>query len=431
MNTEENREKSDRKVVVAGLDGVPYTLLLEYMERGIMPELKELCRSGRLIRMRSSLPEVSSVAWTGFMTGRNPGEHGIFGFMELDRQSYGYTFPNFTSLKERPVWERNNTKTVAFNIPQTYPALPMNGVMVSGFVALDLRKAVYPDRVFSYLSERGYRLDVDARLAAENPEAFFADLFDVFRKRREAIDYLYDNEEWQLFIGTITETDRLHHFFYDSAQEGRHSTVFERFYRELDRFVGDLARKAAQDGALFMTCSDHGFTPISTEVYLNRWLIENGYLEREGGEGLKGMTSSSRAFCLDPSRIYLHVEGKYRKGKVQQGECPGLLDELKEKFLEIAFEGRKVIKEVYRREEIFQGRHAENGPDLYLLPHYGFDLKGSVDRDSVFGTSRFRGMHTYDDAHLFVSDGALVQEDERWSIERVLTNAYSTLNTTV
>ncbi|MBZ0157685.1 MAG: alkaline phosphatase family protein [Alphaproteobacteria bacterium] len=429
MSTEENRDKEYKKVVVAGLDGVPYTLLLEYMERGVMPELKELCRGGKLIRMSSSLPEVSSVAWTGFMTGRNPGEHGIFGFMELDRQSYGYTFPNFTTLKERPVWERNNIKTVAFNIPQTYPALPMNGVMVSGFVALDLKKATYPDRVFSYLSERGYRLDVDARLAGENPEAFFADLFEVFRKRREAIEYLYDNEEWQLFIGTITETDRLHHFFYDSAREGQYFAVFERFYRELDGFIGNLARKAERDGALFMTCSDHGFTPISTEVYLNRWLVESGYLERDGGEGLKGMTSSSRAFCLDPSRIYLHLEGKYKKGRVQQKEYRSLLDELKGQFLEIAFEGRKVIKEAYRREEIFHGRYAENGPDLYLLPHYGFDLKGSVDRSSVFGTSRFRGMHTYDDAHLFVSDGALVQEDEQWSIERVLTGAHYTLNT--
>ncbi len=50
--------------------------------------------------MRSTLPDVSSVAWSSFITGKNPGEHGIFGFMEIDRHSYDYIFPSFISLNE-------------------------------------------------------------------------------------------------------------------------------------------------------------------------------------------------------------------------------------------------------------------------------------------------------------------------------------------
>ena len=72
------------------------------------------------------------------------------------------------------MWERDDIKTVAFNIPQTYPARPMNGVMVSGFVALDLKKATYPERVFNYLNSIDYSIDVNVRLAAQDPEAFFA-----------------------------------------------------------------------------------------------------------------------------------------------------------------------------------------------------------------------------------------------------------------
>jgi predicted AlkP superfamily phosphohydrolase/phosphomutase len=89
----------------------------------------------------------------------------------------------------------------------------MRGVMVSGFVALDLRKATYPERIFHYLNTIGYKLDVDSKKATEDPEAFFNDLFETFFKRKQAIEYLCDNEDWQLFIGTVTETDRLHHFF--------------------------------------------------------------------------------------------------------------------------------------------------------------------------------------------------------------------------
>ena len=75
--------------------------------------------------------------------------------------------------------------------------------------------------------------------------------------------------------------------------------------------------------------------------------------------------------------------------------------EIKDELNSLSFDGRKVIKKVYFKEEIFNGAYADNGPDIYCLPNYGFDLKGAVNRDKVFGTSHFKGMHTYDDAHLF------------------------------
>lgn len=393
----------DRKVVVIGLDGVPYSLLHDYMTRGIMPEFSKLCKSGKLLLMKSTLPEISSVAWSSFITSKNPGQHGIFGFMEIDKQSYEYQFPNFNSLKEQTVWERDDIKTIAFNIPQTYPARAINGVMVSGFVAIDLKKATYPERIFNHLNRMGYRIDVNAKLASENPEAFFTDLFETFEKRKKAIEYLYDNEEWQLFIGTITETDRLHHFFFDSAKSGTYFHIFEKFYRELDRFIGTMSGNAAKDGAVFLTCSDHGFTPIKKEVYLNRWLIENGYLKLEGLDGFKGIINDTKAFCLDPSRIYIHEEGKYKKGAIKSSDYSALRNDLKNKLSEITYDGQKVIKRVYFKEEIFHGKYTENGPDMYLLPEYGFDLKGSVNKNTFFGTTHFKGMHTYDDAHVFSS----------------------------
>jgi predicted AlkP superfamily phosphohydrolase/phosphomutase len=406
-----NSDRMAKKVVVLGLDGVSHSLITQYMQQGIMPEFSKLCRGGgQLVRMKSSLPEVSSVAWTSFMTGENPGEHGVFGFMELDRSNYSYTFPNFRSLKKRPFWERENLKTVALNIPQTYPAGPMNGAMVSGFVALDLKKATYPERVFKYLNDISYRLDVESSLAVTNPEAFFQDLFATFAKRKEATCHLYENEEWQLFISTVTETDRLHHFFFESAMEGRYFSVFEKFYRELDGFIGELAGKAARDGAAFITCSDHGFTTITSEVNLNRWLMNNDYLKLNGKSGLTGVSLDSRAFCLDPSRIYIHREGRYQRGAVADSAYEALRSELCGKLKEIALNDQKVVKEVYLKQQIFRGHFTDDGPDLYLLPNYGFDLKASINEKPLFSRSSFTGMHTYDDAHLFSSEGIPLKE---------------------
>ena len=83
------------------------------------------------------------------------------------------------------------------------------------------------------------------------------------------------------------------------------------------------------------------------------------------------------------------------------GDYEKVRAELKAELMSLEFDGRKVIKEAYMKEEIFSGDFTENGPDLYLLPNHGFDLKGAVNRENVFGTSHFKGMHTYDDAHLF------------------------------
>jgi predicted AlkP superfamily phosphohydrolase/phosphomutase len=218
----------------------------------------------------------------------------------------------------------------------------------------------------------------------------------------------------------VTETDRLHHFFFNSAREGTYHRIFERFYSELDQFIGTLSRKAADDGAVFLTCSDHGFTPIRSEIYLNKWLQEQGYLQLNGRSGLTGISAATKAFCLDPSRIYLHSENKYSRGSVKPADAQDLLLELKERLTNLTFEGDEIIKAVYLNNEIFEGDQSKNGPDLYLLPKYGFDLKGAVGRDHVFGKTHFQGMHTYDDAHFFVSERVDIEHINIEDVSKVI-----------
>jgi predicted AlkP superfamily phosphohydrolase/phosphomutase len=408
--------KFNQKAVIIGLDGIPCSLLESYMAKGIMPRFQEMAATGQLLPMKSTLPEVSSVAWSSFMTGKNPAEHGIFGFMELDRNTYEYRFPNFDSLKAPPFWEELGLATVVLNIPQTYPARPINGILVSGFVALDLEKAVYPRRIFTYLRDADYRLDVKSQLAATDPAAFFEDLFAVFKKRIAAIKYLYDHELWQLFIGTITETDRLHHFFYDSSAGGPYYDMFIDFYTALDTFLGEMFDRAQRDQALFFTCSDHGFAAIKTEVYVNRLLQNHGLLKISGNDGFKGIAADSQSFCLDPARVYVHLQGKYARGTVNPTEYERLRSDIKALFDSLTFDGLKVVRQVYFKEEIFTGKNLDEAPDLYILAEPGFDLKAALNRDSIFGLSHFRGAHTYQDAHLFISRRIILAAPTDFSI---------------
>ena len=61
------------------------------------------------------------------------------------------------------------------------------------------------------------------------------------------------------------------------------------------------------------------------------------------------------------------------------------------------------MKAVYRRDELYRGPHLEQAPDAVLHFHDGFDIKGAVARDDLFGRSALTGMHTYDDALFYVN----------------------------
>jgi predicted AlkP superfamily phosphohydrolase/phosphomutase len=93
--------------------------------------------------------------------------------------------------------------------------------------------------------------------------------------------------------------------------------------------------------------------------------MQEGYLEIDDHEkGIQTITATSKAFCLDPSRIYIHCSGGYPRGCVTGGNYNELRHELKHKLMALTFSGEPVIKAVYFREEIFGARRS--GPDLYV-----------------------------------------------------------------
>lgn len=415
------------------MDGVPYTLLKKYIEKGILPNLASILNDGfALSRMDASLPDVSSTSWASFITGANPGEHGIYGFMDLKPGSYQIYFPDYSSIKAPALWEilgktgddkksslsqayngklHKPRRSVVLNVPQTNPAVPMNGVLAAGFVALDLKKAVYPDSAFQYLSSMEYSIDVDSDLAKDQKEIFLKELLGSFDKRKRAFRHFFQNEDWDLFIAAITETDRLHHFFYDAALDESHPfhEIFVDFYRDLDRFLGELYKafleKAGKDG-LFMAISDHGFTKIKSEVYVNAFLQKEGFLRlRREGRFFERIDEGTRAFALDPCRIHINMEGKFPKGSVAAAKRDSVMEEITGALFALRDEsGQKVMSSVFRGDEIYNGGEKDRGPDLLFLPNDGFDLKGILKEEKIFGKRHFTGMHTRHDAHCVLPD---------------------------
>jgi predicted AlkP superfamily phosphohydrolase/phosphomutase len=403
------QNKTKEKVVVLGIDGVPYTLLKRFIDDGLMPNLANLAVKGTLTDMTASIPEVSSTSWSTFMTGVNPGKHGIYGFMELQKGSYKWKFPNSGDIKSDTLWDiagKNNKKSIVLNVPSTYPAKALNGILTAGFVSLDLKKATYPESAYEYLESIGYKMDVDTRKAQESSAALAGEINHAFEIRKKAILHFLDNEEWDLFIGVITETDRLHHYLWAALQDTGHAQhqFFLEFYIKLDAFIGEMYDRVG-DNVAFIIMSDHGFTSIKQEVYLNAWLRERGYLKfnNEKPASFEDMHKDSMVFVLDPARFYIHLSGKYPQGCVGKGDYESLRQKIKEELLSLEINGEKVIKKVLFKEELYSGKLFDDAPDLVALSFEGFDLKGSINKTQISGTDFLTGGHTRDNAVLYIN----------------------------
>ncbi len=402
-------------MAVIGLDGVGLPLVQDLTARGVMPNLAALTRSGTLAPMRSSIPTISSVSWTGFMTGRNPGKHGIYGFTDVKPGTLSLFFPNFGNVRGETLWDiagRAGKRSIVLNVPNTYPARAMNGVLVSGFVAVKLERAVHPPTLLRRLAAGGYRIDVDYQNADQRPEAFFADLRVTLEARRRAYLGLVREEPWDLLVAVITECDRLHHYFWSQYVDpaAPHHGRFLDFYRHLDDVIGDLVAALPAGTPLFVV-ADHGHTLIHREFYPNAWLRAAGLLcfSAQRPKGLADVDPATKVFVLDPGRVYVHRAGRFPLGGVHPAEAEDLLGRVREGLLALhddspgAPAGGRPVPRVFTRDELYHGPAVEAAPDLVVHFTDGYDPKGALARTEIFGRSALTGMHSYADSLFYVN----------------------------
>jgi predicted AlkP superfamily phosphohydrolase/phosphomutase len=409
------------KVAVLGLDGVPFGLLNELFQRGVMPCLASTAGNSTFVPMETSLPAVSSVAWSSFMTGKGPGHHGIFGFTDLKNGERSLRLPSFDDIRCPVVWQSlaKRTSTV-INLPFTYPARPLNGVLISGFVAPVFERSVFPASMIPWLTSRKYRVDVDAVQGRHDRRSLMADLFETLNVHAEVMLTLMETTAWDLFIGVITGTDRLHHFFFDAAGDPGHPFLadFLEYYRRIDQFFKRFVERLGSRTRLIVL-SDHGFTRLKTQVYLNHLLERMGRLSftRSNPRSIEDVHSASTAFAMDPNRIYLNSKDRFRDGILDPRQKVEIRSRLKQDLERVRLrdvgidnpEGDDrpddpLFTEVREKEAVYDGPCLPMAPDLLLLPRRGYDLKATIGVRQPSMKDIFTGTHTHDDAFLIVSD---------------------------
>lgn len=387
-----------RQLFVLSLDGTPYTLIKEALAQGRLPSLRKLFTQGSFVQIDSVIPTISSVAWATFATGVNPAKHNIFGFIDVDAQRR-LVIPDATHLQAKPLWQRlheQGRRAIWINLPIVYPPAPVNGIIISGFLCTRLEEGVYPPHILPLLHKLNYMIDPDPARAHADPQGFLEDLFAALEARRQLVFTLLDREPWDFFMLHIMETDRLHHFYWNAKDDSQHPYhhKFCKLYAELDQFIGELIERLPQR-CEFLMLSDHGFCQIKSEVELNVLLRERNLLQFQNGQpqDLQELHPRSRAYGLIPGRFYIHTD-EYERTRAELIE---ILHTLKDPQT-----GSPVIARVYRREEIYSGSQLSRAADIIAVPHNGYDLKARLSATQLFTKSHIQGMHTFDDAFLFV-----------------------------
>ena len=145
------------RVIVLGFDGLDPALLEAYMDQGLLPHFQQLKQQGTYRRLATTNPALSPVAWSSFVSGSNPGRHGLFDFITRDRNTYRLDLalaaaeqprswlsrPRLkTQRKGVAFWDltsRHRIPTTVLRMPVTFPPDQVYGRMLSGLGVPDLR----------------------------------------------------------------------------------------------------------------------------------------------------------------------------------------------------------------------------------------------------------------------------------------------------
>jgi predicted AlkP superfamily phosphohydrolase/phosphomutase len=171
-------------VIVIGLDGLEPGIVEAMLERGELPNLAKIRAAGSYSRLKTTYPAQTPVAWSSFVTGTNPGGHGIFDFICRDPQTYlpdvaltRFERPKSMLAQPRvvnrrqgvPLWRTLSAAGVPSTIlrcPCTFPPEALQGRMLAGVGVPDLRGSQ---------SKGTFYTQDKAALAEENEQLIYLD----------------------------------------------------------------------------------------------------------------------------------------------------------------------------------------------------------------------------------------------------------------
>ena len=311
-------------VLVFGMDGADYDVVTEMIAADRLPTLRRLRDHGVYGPLRSTEPPVTPVAWSTFLTGLQPGRHGIYNFSQNPFRG-GFRVESAAGRGGTPLWrmlDAAGRKSSFVLVPFTYPLESLNGTMISGYGGPER-----PDVTPPQAAERIARKFPDM-VSVRHPmrERYWED-FDRFRRlliadveevEAVSIDVL-EADRPDLFAVDFMSSDTIGHLAYHlrnadhpAHDPSRAADHIGEVYTAVDAAIGrviEAAERIYGRPATAIVLSDHGMKPIHYTFQINQWLEDHGYLRyrKRSAQRISGLARIDSKLALRASwypRLY-------------------------------------------------------------------------------------------------------------------------------
>lgn len=267
------------------------------MQQGYMPFLCRVEQQGALGTLETIYPPVTAPAWSSFMTGKNPGKHGVYEFLHRKRGTLEQIPVNAGMLGSETLWEmmsKAGKRMVVVSVPLCYPPFPVNGTLMSDFLApMGARDLSYPPELLKEVEDKfgEYLLYHKQVYTQDNVGNVLAELEEHTEYRQRVAEYLLQRDAWDFAMVYFEGTDRLQHELWhvidptspmhDKQEAAQYAERTRNYYRVLDDDVRKLAELALRQDpeTTIILMSDHGFGAIHKFVNFNIWLLKEGFLK--------------------------------------------------------------------------------------------------------------------------------------------------------
>lgn len=430
--------RSDLKVVLMGVDGITWEVILPMVNQGELPTMRRLMDEGAYGKLLSQAPCLSPAIWTSIATGMTRDKHMIQDFIIKEEGSSTSNLISSNLRAEPAVWniisQWSGKRVGVMNWWTTWPAEEVRGFVVSQRFAYRIKGTVYPpelgerlgllseetiDNMFRQIDPNFRNLPRSSSEYIDNYRLYF--LKSYFREDANAGSIglsLYKEFQPDLFAIYLKGTDIASHYiwkylyprslelnFHLSPQEQeRFGRVITSYYSWIDGIIGEFI-KLMDDNTVLFFLSDHGFGPDASDpkaLDLNLLLEEMGLLVHSSDEVDWSKVSAEEEYFFSDHRpinwaktvvydsftpwdykrrLYLNLKGRKPQGVVELADYEKSLDEVANRLKQLTTaSGKKLFKKVLTRISA-EGR--EMAADLMVV----FNNRVSVD-DSLLMSSQ-------------------------------------------
>ncbi|MHC4157755.1 MAG: alkaline phosphatase family protein [Planctomycetota bacterium] len=462
-----SKMRNNSKLVLIGLDGAAFHLLHPLVNAGVMPTVARFLRDGASGTLLSTHPAVTCPAWPTMFTGVNPGKHGVFSFT---CRNDGRRRPHTASLldvRAPTLWELLGNvgyRVGVMNVPITFPAQPVNGLMVSGFPAPHgVPELVWPREEYAEMLRNLPDFTVNwpglgERACSESEKASLVESVNEWlRVRIRTFEYFLDRYEVDFCFLVFEYTDKVQHWLYPlvastaDASLTHHASkvlaLLQDGYRQIDAEIRRLVERFGEN-TNYVIVSDHGFGPVGRVVYLNHLLEQYDLFTPRRIKALMAKAASKARLPLrmrsrlglaqdEPwhrlntwkspltnftrttafaghqyeQAIYINAAGRCPQGVVPQGPE---YEYVRRKVIDVLRKakdpktGKHIFEDVWAREEIYMGEHVQDAPDVIFELAPGYVVSPGIGFSAVLEAGILRDTRESDVKGYHRPDGVFV-----------------------